>query len=122
MIDRDDVGPPRGLEVFLSHDLEPEQGAAERAETEGEDVRRQPAEEIGRRPDIGDAEDDQRHRLAQPQDLQQDHGRKRTADHPDVTEGIDRGDDASAPVLAGPGLNRGEDRNDKQARGGRINE
>ena len=57
-----------------------------------------------------------------PNDLQQEHGRERAGDHHDVVQRIDRADDARAPILARPGLDRGEDRHDEQARGGGIEE
>jgi hypothetical protein len=50
------------------------------------------------------------------------YGCQRTAGHPDVAKSVDGADDARATVLAGPGLNRGEDRNGEQAGGGRIEE
>jgi hypothetical protein len=84
-----------------------------------EDVRRQAAEEMDRRRDIGEAQDEERHRLAHADELQKDHRRQRSADHTDVAKRVDRGDNARAPIDARPGLNRGEQWNNIEAQGRR---
>ena len=122
VIDGDDSPLARSREVLDSLDLEAEQRAPQQAKEEREEVRRQPAKEIERGCDVGEAEHDQRHRLGEAEQLQEEHGRERAGDHHDVVQRIDRADDSRAPILPRPCLDRGEERNDEQARGGGIEE
>ena len=57
--------PGRGRCLDALH-FEAEHDAPERAQEEGEEVRRQAAEEEKRGEDIGDAQHDERHRLGEP--------------------------------------------------------
>ncbi len=66
MIDRDRRAFARTRQVFRPHHLEPVDKPQRGARDEGERVGRQVAEDVDRRDDIGEAEDDERGRLAQP--------------------------------------------------------
>ena len=118
MIDRDDRTLARSRQVFDPLHFEAEQRAPQQAKEEREEVRGQTQEQVSRGQYIGEAKDDERHRLGQAEGLQKDHGRERARDHHEVVQRIDRGDHARAPLLTRPGLDRGEDRHDEQtARG-----
>ena len=103
--------------MFLAHDLEPEQNRQIARKQKARMLAGSRPEEIDRRRDVGEAEDEERHRLAQADKLQQDHRRERSDDHADVAQRVDGGDDARAPIDARPGLNRGEERDDVKAQG-----
>ncbi len=120
MIDGDNSAFPCSRQVLDPLDLEAEQRAQQQAKEEGEEVRREPAKKIERGRDVGEAEDDQRHRLGQTQELQQEHGRERAGDHHEIIQRIDRADHARAPFLARPCLDRGEEGHDEQASRGGI--
>ena len=122
VVDGDDGREPGRRQVFAAFDLEAEQDPPEDTQDKGEDVRRQAAEEIDRRQNVGEAENDERRRFGEAGDLQQDHRDDRAADHEDIVQRVDGADDPRAPVLARPGLDGGEDRHDEEARRGGIEE
>jgi hypothetical protein len=55
MIDHNDIRRLRERQVFLPHDLEPEQEPPQCAQRKGEDVYRQLPEEVDRCRDVGEA-------------------------------------------------------------------
>ncbi len=70
VIDGDDRALACPRQMLDPLHLEAEQRAPQQAKEEGEEVRRQTVEKIDRRDDVGDAEDDERHRFGQVENLQ----------------------------------------------------
>ncbi len=122
MIQGDDAACACLRQILESPDLESVDDPQQKAQEKREEIRGQAAEEVDRSHNVGYAQDDQRHRLAQPRDLEEQHRHERSADHENGVERIDGADDAGPPILGRPCLHRGEDRHYEKSSRGRIEE